>query len=220
LVYGLSFIVYSFLSLVRSGSFNLKFIWIFGSWFFNRLHNPIRVLSLLISMSTTRPTIRVFCFITLFVYLLLLAKNILFKRGGPRYYKNYFAREYKHYSVRNGWEKANTVPFRTINLYKKGLERHNSTAEYNIWGNLLGFVPLGILLPLCWRRFRNGFFTVLAGALLSLFFEYAQLYTGLGIFDVDDLLLNTAGTLLGFVVFWIISPFLYPVPAKEDLALK
>jgi glycopeptide antibiotics resistance protein len=153
-------------------------------------------------MPASRP-IQWIAIIALVVYMLVLTKNILFKKGGPRYYKNYFAREYKQYSVSQGWKKANTVPFRTINLYKKGLERHNSNAEYNIWGNLLGFLPLGLLLPLAWPWFRHGLKFLLAGFLVSLGFETAQLLTGLGIWDVDDLLLNTGGAMTGYILFWM-----------------
>jgi glycopeptide antibiotics resistance protein len=143
----------------------------------------------------------------LLIYLLLLGKNIVFKKGGPRYYKQYFANEYKHYSVRSGWKKANTVPFATINLYKKGLERHNTTAEYNLLGNLIGFIPFGILLPLFWPWFRHGVKMLLAGFMLSLGFETLQLLTGLGVWDVDDLLLNTAGTVAGYVLFFVMMKF-------------
>ena len=139
--------------------------------------------------------------IVLFLYLALLTKNILFKKGGFRYYKHYFNSEYRHYSVKKGWAKANTVPFRTINLYKKGLERNNLTAEYNIWGNLIGFVPLGILLPLAIPFFRRWWIMLPAGLLVSLGYETAQLLTGLGVWDVDDLLLNTGGATAGYILF-------------------
>ena len=38
---------------------------------------------------------------------------------------------------------------------------------------------------------------------LSLLYEYIQVKTGLGFFDVDDLLLNTAGVLAGYLLFWV-----------------
>lgn len=66
-----------------------------------------------------------------------------------------------------------------LSIYKRGLERKDASAEYNIWGNLPGFLPFGLLLP--------------AGMLLSLGYETSQLLTRPGVWDVDDLLLNTAG---------------------------
>lgn len=161
--------------------------------------NPVPFV--ILSMPSTHSPIRWLALILLLVYGAFLSKKILFKKGGFRYYKHYFNNEYKHYSVKKGWAKANTVPFRTINLYKKGLERNNTTAEYNIWGNLLGFVPLGILLPLAIPFFRRWWVMLPAGFLVSLGFECIQLYTGLGIWDVDDLLLNTGGATAGYVLF-------------------
>lgn len=153
-------------------------------------------------MSSTRYFFRWTAIILLLAYMMILTKKILFKKGGYRYYKEYFSSEYKRYSVKRGWQMANTVPFRTIKLYKKGLERNNTSAEYNIWGNLLGFIPLGLLLPLALPWFRHLFRILLAGFIISLCYETTQLLTGLGIWDVDDLLLNTAGVLIGYIIFF------------------
>lgn len=152
-------------------------------------------------MTSSRRTIKIFAGLALLLYLAVLARKILFRKGGPRYYKQYFNSDYKRYSVKKGWDKANTVPFRTINLYKRGLAHNNSFAEYNIWGNLLGFVPFGMLLPLFLPWFRHLFKMVLAGFILSLGFEMTQLITGLGIWDVDDLILNTTGVVGGYLLF-------------------
>lgn len=74
--------------------------------------------------------------------------------------------------------------------------RNNALA--NLFGNVALFVPLGIFLPLLFaglRRFwRFGLLTL--GLILAL--EFLQLATGLGTLDVDDLLLNIPGALLGY----------------------
>ncbi|HEX7846961.1 MAG TPA: VanZ family protein [Chitinophagaceae bacterium] len=143
--------------------------------------------------------------LVLLVYLVVLTKNIVFKKDSVRYYKRYFAKEYKRYSVRKGWEKANTVPFRTINMYYKGYKHNNKIATYNLLGNLLGFIPFGFLLPLAVPWFRRFFPMLMAILLLSIDYETIQLITGLGIFDVDDLLLNSTGALVGYLFFWLTS---------------
>ena len=74
--------------------------------------------------------------------------------------------------------------------------------QNNLLGNLLGFVPFGFLFPLLLPWFRNFFKILFAGFLLSLFYESAQLLFGLGISDVDDLILNTAGTIIGGIAFF------------------
>jgi len=137
------------------------------------------------------------------VYMAMLTKNILFKKS-PGYYKNYFKKEYRYYSAKQGWEKANTKPFSTIKLFYNSRRLNPEYKQNNLWGNFLGFVPLGLLLPLLRNYFRNGLNTFLAGFLLSLCFELCQLIFGLGIFDVDDLILNTAGCFAGFVICFIV----------------
>jgi glycopeptide antibiotics resistance protein len=39
--------------------------------------------------------------------------------------------------------------------------------------------------------------------LVSLGFEVAQLVTGIGIFDIDDLILNVTGGIIGYILVWI-----------------
>lgn len=157
-----------------------------------------------VSIAVMNRRLYIFLAWTIFlIYGALLTKNILFKHGNYRYYKQYFQTDYRHYSVKNGWEKANTVPFQTINRYYKNGQVHTDNAKYNLYGNLIGFVPFGILFPLLFRRTRHLFLTTLAGFFLSLAYEYTQVRTGLGYFDVDDLLLNTAGVVAGYVLFWI-----------------
>lgn len=62
--------------------------------------------------------------------------------------------------------------------------------------NVLLFVPLGLMLPLLWRKFRTVKSTVLFGFLMSLAIEVLQIFTFRAT-DVNDLITNTLGTLLG-----------------------
>jgi glycopeptide antibiotics resistance protein len=89
---------------------------------------------------------RFLIFLLLLACLAVLARFILFKKS-PRYYKNYFRNEYTHYKISEGKKKANLVPFRTIKL----MQSDRLSEEYridNIAGNIVGFIPLGILFPL------------------------------------------------------------------------
>jgi glycopeptide antibiotics resistance protein len=164
-----------------------------------------------------RTAITIIAGLVLLLYMGVLTKKVVFKKGGLRYYKEYFSSDYKQYSVKSGWKKANTVPFRTINMYKKGMDHNNSNAEYNLLGNFIGFVPFGILLPLFLRWFRHGIKILLAGFLLSLGYETMQLYTGLGVWDVDDLILNTAGALAGYIVFFLVHAIVKISSQKEAI---
>ena len=64
--------------------------------------------------------------------------------------------------------------------------------------NILLFVPFGYLLPLLWKRADRWWKVVLCGFVLSLGIELVQLATHLGMFDLDDLMNNTLGALLGW----------------------
>ena len=68
----------------------------------------------------------------------------------------------------------------------------------NVLLNIALFVPLGVLLPLLSRRFSRWYAAFAAGLCTSLAIEAAQLATGRGMFDVDDLFTNTLGAMLGW----------------------
>lgn len=151
--------------------------------------------------------IRIFLWGALLFSMLVLSKYILFKKT-PRYYKHYFTHEYKRYTVEKGWEHANLTPFSTIRLFSS--KRVSSEYSYkNIGGNIIGFVPLGILLPLLFGPLRRFLLCTITVFLLSFSFEITQLIAGIGVFDVDDLILNTAGGILGFMLYafsrWMIG---------------
>jgi len=78
------------------------------------------------------------------------------------------------------------------------------SSEYsykNIGGNIIGFIPLGILLPMVFPFLRRWWRLTLCVFCLSLSFETFQLLTGVGVFDVDDLILNTTGGLIGYIFY-------------------
>ena len=72
----------------------------------------------------------------------------------------------------------------------------------NIMGmvlNMVMFAPLGFLLPAYFERYRHWGRTLAAGFLTSLTVELIQLFTFRAT-DVDDLIMNTLGTLVGFLI--------------------
>lgn len=75
------------------------------------------------------------------------------------------------------------------------------TVAVNLIGNIVAFMPFGFILPLLNEK-NARFFRVL---FLSLFFsgliEFLQLIYHVGIFDVDDIFLNTCGAVLGYFVY-------------------
>ncbi len=71
----------------------------------------------------------------------------------------------------------------------------------NLGGNVAGFMPFGFFLPIVSRRGRRWYNAFLLGFFLSLCIETTQLVFQVGSFDVDDLLLNTIGGILGFLCY-------------------
>lgn len=73
---------------------------------------------------------------------------------------------------------------------------------YPVCGNLLWFLPLGYLLPqLSARRWQKWQHSLWCGLLLSCTIEVLQWLLGSGISDIDDVLFNGLGALLGYGIF-------------------
>jgi len=93
----------------------------------------------------------------------------------------------------------NLVPFEGIkDILSQGIKTY---ALFNVAGNIVLFLPLGILLPLLWRRWTLSR-TTFAALLLSAGIELLQFYTGRGA-DIDDVMLNTLGAAIGYIVFCV-----------------
>ncbi len=67
--------------------------------------------------------------------------------------------------------------------------------------NVLLFIPFGLLIPLIAHFFKKWWNLVLAAFITSMLIELSQLITGRGYFELDDILLNTLGAFIGFLVF-------------------
>lgn len=71
----------------------------------------------------------------------------------------------------------------------------------NIFGNIICFIPFGCMLPLLSTKSRSALRILLVSFELSLIIETMQLVFKVGSFDVDDLLLNTLGGLIGYIIY-------------------
>lgn len=94
---------------------------------------------------------------------------------------------------------VNWRPFATIGSYLQWLAWDLAPqAVVNLGGNLAAFAPMGLFLPLLFRRLeRFGWYALTVAALIVLV-EVLQLLTGTGVCDVDDFLLNFAGAAVCF----------------------
>lgn len=73
--------------------------------------------------------------------------------------------------------------------------------------NIILFIPLGFFLPLLYRSYRSRKTVASTGFLLSLAVEITQMFDW-GCSDINDLLTNTAGTYVGFYLYYFLSGIL------------
>ncbi len=70
--------------------------------------------------------------------------------------------------------------------------------------NIVMFMPFGFLLSLIWKEYRNIKKIVVTGAVFSLLIELTQIFNFRAT-DVDDLLTNTCGTCIGYLLWRIFT---------------
>lgn len=88
---------------------------------------------------------------------------------------------------------VNLVPFNNINY-----------RIFEVLGNIALFVPIGLLLPLLWRRFEKFYVLVYSCLLISLIIELSQLAIPMRATDIDDLIMNTIGGMIGYLLYLLI----------------
>jgi glycopeptide antibiotics resistance protein len=97
----------------------------------------------------------------------------------------------------------NLIPFLEIRRFLTNVNLvGKKSLLINVAGNVVCFMPFGYLLPTITKNkiVKNVFGVVLLTFLFSLSVETIQLVTKVGAFDVDDLILNTVGGLLGYIL--------------------
>jgi len=106
------------------------------------------------------------------------------------------------FHVDRAWGSAvNLEPFYTISRFFIHYRRTGSLASlWNLLGNIVILIPLGVLLPVMFRALRRFWLTLPVLALFALGVEYLQWCTGAGVADVDDSILNFAGAVVGYVL--------------------
>ncbi|MBE6681141.1 MAG: VanZ family protein [Ruminococcaceae bacterium] len=77
---------------------------------------------------------------------------------------------------------------------------------YLVVGNIVWFVPFGFMLPAIWQKLKS-YHIIPLGFLLSLIIETGQLALSKGMFEIDDLVLNTLGTAIGCLIYKIYRDF-------------
>ena len=96
----------------------------------------------------------------------------------------------------------NTSVIMELELFR-ALKMQDTDVLRHLLQNAALFVPLGVLLPLLHRSLRSVWWALLGGAALSTMIETTQLVLAVGQCDVNDILTNALGAVLGYGVFWL-----------------
>lgn len=113
---------------------------------------------------------------------------------------------YGHFYIELSLEKMLSLSFNfipSVYYYLIGELTGGSWIKTMIVGNILMFVPMGMLLPIVLRK--NGFFEVARFSAISiLVIETIQPFIGRS-FDVDDIIYNAVGVAVGFLCYLIVN---------------
>jgi glycopeptide antibiotics resistance protein len=116
------------------------------------------------------------CYILLLIKILLLSRNL-------------------HSELRS----INLIPFYSIMEYISGSVANLKTFAFgNVIGNIIIFIPLGIYLTL-FKNDKRVKTNLLFIFIMSLFVEIIQGLLGIGAADIDDIILNCLGGLIGIL---------------------
>ena len=108
--------------------------------------------------------------------------------------------------INRSFSNVNVIPFRVFqNTYFAITELHFwQPFIINFLGNICIFMPIGFMIPLLWGRFNRFWKVSLMGFGISLFIETVQLTQNRSS-DIDDLWLNTFGSMIGYVIYFLLK---------------
>ena len=125
-------------------------------------------------------------------YLAVLVRIVLFKQ----------APLYSLFSAAGSVERAiGVIPFKS--LYDMVISGASVIRILeNVGGNIAIFIPLGLLLPIIQKDRPQK--VILCGLAVSMLFEIIQYALALGSSDIDDLIFNTSGVMIGYLLYKIV----------------
>ncbi|MEG0452848.1 MAG: VanZ family protein [Coprobacillus sp.] len=139
---------------------------------------------------------KIVLYIIFILYICILVKIVLLK--------NLSLMDLLNRDIVTGYHSINLIPFQTIiDFITMGNGQYLRIVS-NVLGNIAIFVPLGYLFPILFSKIINKFKMTIIVFGFSLCFESMQYVLYLGTFDIDDLLLNTIGGLIGYLIYRIV----------------
>ena len=95
------------------------------------------------------------------------------------------------------WSSSNFIPFEEMFRYEFGTKLFYK----NVVGNMLMFIPYGFFISY-FLKSKKPLLILLLTTLVSVTIEFTQLLIG-RVFDIDDIMLNIIGGLLGFIIYYV-----------------
>ena len=130
--------------------------------------------------------------IGLALFLIYISFLVYFLFFSEEYNRNIIAESYRY----------NFTPFKEIlRFWNYRGQLGVRVVVVNLLGNIGAFVPFGLFVPIISIKLRKAWKVILLGMLLSTAVEFVQLITKVGSCDIDDLILNTFGTMIGYLIF-------------------
>lgn len=86
----------------------------------------------------------------------------------------------------------------------KAIANGNVKLVSEVFWNIVLFIPIGLLIMMLLKSKNRRFITVGLGIFLSSIIEIIQLLTHRGLFEFDDIVHNTLGTVLGISIYFLI----------------
>lgn len=96
------------------------------------------------------------------------------------------------------WSSSNFIPFEEMFRYEFGTQLFYK----NVVGNMLMFIPYGFFISY-FLKIKKPWLILLLTTLVSIMIEVTQLLIG-RVFDIDDIMLNIVGGLLGFIIYYLV----------------
>ena len=149
-----------------------------------------------------------------FIYFLCLLLLTIFKGGIITIRNPFNDYMYKEYGLSGI---INIVPIKeTITTFLHS-EAGLRNSVRNVIGNIIAFIPLGFFIPLLFDKFNNYKKVFKVGFLSSLAIEITQIFVGSNVCDIDDIIYNTLGAMVGFICFKAFEMIILKINLKEKI---
>lgn len=135
----------------------------------------------------------------------LIIRIVEYVRADGSYYMQYVYSDAVNWTSKQFFDftmwqsNVNFMPFEMIKFYATNNVNLDITI-HNLFGNIILLLPLGLLLPFLFYKCKNLLSVTTIAFCTSLTIECIQFGLQIGMADIDDILLNTFGAMIGYMI--------------------